>query len=102
MPFPGKVTELHAPGGPGIRLDTHLYSGYKIPSIYDSLIAKLIAHGRTRDEAIARMKRALEEFTIGGIRTTIPFHKRIMEDERFIKGDMHVGFLNSFQMPQQE
>lgn len=102
MPFPGTVTELHAPGGPGVRLDTHLYSGYKIPPIYDSLIAKLIAHGRTRDEAIARAKRALGELIIGGIKTTIPFHKRLLEDERFIKGDIHVGFLNSFQMPQQE
>jgi acetyl-CoA carboxylase biotin carboxylase subunit len=101
MPFPGTVTELHTPGGPGIRLDTHLYLGYKIPPIYDSLIAKLIASGRTRDEAISRMKRALNELVIGGIKTTIPFHKKMMDEEKFIKSDIHVGSLNSFQMPQQ-
>jgi len=81
-------------------LDSHLYVGYKVPPIYDSLVAKLIAHGRSRDEAISRMKRALDEFVIGGIKTTIPFHKKMMEEEKFVESDIHVGFLNSFQMQQ--
>ena len=98
MPSPGVITELHAPGGPGIRLDSHLYTGYKIPSLYDSLLAKLVAHGRTRDEAISRMKRALNEYNIGGVKTTIPFHKRVMDDERFHQGEVYVDFLNLFNM----
>ncbi|MBM3211202.1 acetyl-CoA carboxylase biotin carboxylase subunit, partial [Candidatus Poribacteria bacterium] len=100
MPFPGTISMFHVPGGPGIRLDSHLYVGYKVPPIYDSLVAKLIAHASSRDETIARMKRALDEFVIGGIKTTIPFHKKMMEEEKFIKSDIHVGFLNSFQMQQ--
>ncbi|MGQ9609385.1 MAG: acetyl-CoA carboxylase biotin carboxylase subunit [bacterium] len=98
MPNPGTVEDLRLPGGPGIRVDTHLYSGYRIPPFYDSLIAKLIAYGSTRNEAIYRMKRALDEFVIKGIKTTIPFHKRIMGDERFLRGETFIDFLNSFNM----
>ena len=98
MPSPGVIAQFHTPGGPGIRVDSHLYTGYKIPSLYDSLLAKLIAHGKTREEAISRMKRALSEFVIGGVKTTIPFHKKIMEDERFLHGDVNVDFLDSFYM----
>ncbi|HGJ67412.1 TPA: acetyl-CoA carboxylase biotin carboxylase subunit, partial [bacterium] len=83
MPFPGTVEDISFPGGPGVRLDTYLYSGYKIPPFYDSLIAKLITHGKDRPEALARMKRALDELKISGIKTTIPFHKLIMDDERY-------------------
>lgn len=100
MPCPGTVIDFRPPGGPGIRVDSHIYPGYKIPPLYDSLIAKLIAHGRTRDEAISRMKRALNEFIITGVKTTIPFHKKMMEDERFLRGEIHVGFLDSFSMPE--
>jgi len=98
MPCPGTITELHTPGGPGVRVDSHIYTGYTISPLYDSLLAKLITYGETREEAIARTKRALSEFTIGGIKTTIPFHKKVMEDERFLHGDVHVDFLNSFHM----
>jgi len=96
MPFPGTIDNFQTPGGPGIRLDTHIYNGYKIPPFYDSLIAKLITHGKDRNEAIARMRRALDEIVISGIKTTIPFHKKIMEDERFLRGDIYTNFLNSF------
>ncbi len=100
MPCPGVISDFHTPGGPGIRLDSHIYTGYKIPPLYDSLLAKLVAHGRTRDEAIARMSRALSEFSIAGVKTTIPFHKKVMEDERFLRGEVYVDFLNSFHMPE--
>ena len=98
MPSPGTITHLHTPGGPGIRMDSHIYAGYKIPPLYDSLLAKLIAHGGTREEAISRMKRALGETVITGVATTIPFHKKVMEDERFLRGEVYVDFLNSFHM----
>jgi len=98
MPSPGMIDDFHAPGGIGVRLDTHIYRGYKIPPFYDSLIAKLITHGKNRDEAISRMKRALDEIIISGIKTTIPFHKKILEDERFLRGEVYVNFLNSFSM----
>lgn len=98
MPSPGTITEFHAPGGQGVRVDSHIYTGYQVPPFYDSLLAKLITHGGTRDEAILRMKRALSEFTISGVKTTIPFHKRVMEDERFHQGEVYVDFLNSFHM----
>lgn len=98
MPSPGTITEFHAPGGQGVRVDSHIYTGYQVPPFYDSLLAKLITHGATRDEAILRMKRALSEFTISGVKTTIPFHKRVMEDERFHQGEVYVDFLNSFHM----
>jgi len=95
-PSPGEIKTLHVPGGPGVRFDSHIYAGYKIPPTYDSLIGKLITHGETREEAILRMQRALEELTIGGIATTIPFHLEILKDKIFQKGDFHTGFLNTF------
>lgn len=100
LPSPGTITEFHTPGGPGIRMDSHIYAGYKIPHIYDSLLAKLIAYGRTREEAISRMRRALSELVIDGVKTTIPFHKKVMDDERFLRGEVYVDFLRSFHMPE--
>jgi len=92
-PSPGIVSAFHIPGGPGVRVDTHLYAGYVIPPYYDSLIAKLITFGRDRDEAIVRLKRSLEEFVIEGVKTTIPFHLTILEDEDFLAGKMSTNFL---------
>jgi len=95
-PHPGLVTAFHAANGHGVRVDTHVYSGYRVPPYYDSMIAKLICKAQTREEAIAKMKRALDEFIIEGIKTTIPFHQQLMEDERFKKGDFDTSFMNSF------
>jgi acetyl-CoA carboxylase biotin carboxylase subunit len=92
-PCPGQVTEFYVPGGPGIRVDTHVYGGYVIPPYYDSMIAKLLAHGNTREEAIARMRRALDEFVIVGVATTIPFHARMMDDPDFLAGRFDTGTL---------
>jgi acetyl-CoA carboxylase, biotin carboxylase subunit len=92
-PCPGTVTEFYVPGGPGIRVDTHVYSGYVIPPYYDSMIAKLLAHGNTREEAIARMRRALEEFVVEGVATTIPFHSAMMRDPDFLSGRFDTGTL---------
>jgi acetyl-CoA carboxylase biotin carboxylase subunit len=86
LPCPGTITSFHTPGGHGIRVDTHAYAKYVIPPFYDSMIAKLIAHGKTREEAILKARRALEEFIIEGVETTIEFHKKILSDERFISG----------------
>jgi acetyl-CoA carboxylase biotin carboxylase subunit len=94
MPNPGKIEIVHFPGGPGIRIDTHIYSQYQIPPNYDSLVAKLIAHGRDRDEALARLRRALDEFIIEGVKTTIPFHRLLIDQEEFIKGEFDTGFLD--------
>jgi len=96
MPTPGKILVFHAPGGPGTRMDTHVYAGYEIPPYYDSLLGKLITHGKDREEAIVRMCRALDETIIEGIATTIPFHKAILNDEKFRNGQIHINFLNSF------
>jgi len=96
MPCPGKITALNIPGGPGIRVDTHVYQGYTIPPYYDSLIAKLIAWGRDRSEAIARMSRALDEFVIEGIKTTIPFHQKVLLLEQFISSDVHTKWVEEF------
>jgi len=93
IPSPGKITFLSLPGGPGVRVDTAIYSGYVIPSQYDSLIAKLIVHGKDREEAIARMRRSLDEFIIEGVKTTIPFHKKVMNNPDFIKGDFNTTFV---------
>lgn len=98
MPSPGKITELHKPGGHGIRVDTHVYAGYTIPPNYDSMIAKLIAVAQTREEAIAKMRRALKEFVIEGIKTTIPFHKQMMKEEAFLTGDYTTKFMDTFEM----
>ena len=94
---PGKITSFHAPGGPGVRVDTHAYAHYVIPPFYDSLIAKLITHGRTREEALVRMSRCLEEFVIEGIHTTIPFHQMVLEDHDFIEGNFDTKFVEKFQ-----
>ncbi|MEI8133914.1 MAG: acetyl-CoA carboxylase biotin carboxylase subunit [bacterium] len=96
-PSPGLITSFHAPGGYGIRLDSHAYSGYSIPPYYDSLVGKLIAFGADRTEAVDRMQSALEEFVIEGIHTTIPFHKALMRDERFRAGDFDTHFLETFE-----
>ena len=93
MPSPGRIVNYRAPGGPGIRVDTHVYAGYVIPPHYDSLIAKLISYGQDRQEAVARMKRALREFTINGVHTTIGLHERILEDSQFIEGKVHTKWL---------
>ncbi|WP_428608523.1 acetyl-CoA carboxylase biotin carboxylase subunit [Sedimenticola sp.] len=93
MPSPGDITHLHIPGGPGIRVDTHIYDGYRVPPHYDSMIGKLIAHGEDRNSAIARMKTALSEMVVDGIRTNIPLQQRIMLDEAFAKGGANIHYL---------
>jgi acetyl-CoA carboxylase biotin carboxylase subunit len=93
QPSPGKIQTFHPPGGPGVRLDTHVYSGYTVPPYYDSLLAKLICQGRTRDEAIARMRIALDSFIIEGVTTTIPFLGRVMQNDRFKAGEVDTKFL---------
>ena len=95
-PSPGRITVLNQPGGHGIRIDSHVYAGYTIPPYYDSMIAKIIATARTRKEAIDTMHRALTEYVIEGIKTTIPFHLQLMKDERFRSGDFNTKFLESF------
>jgi acetyl-CoA carboxylase biotin carboxylase subunit len=95
MPSPGKVSVFHPPGGPGIRLDSHLYSGYTVPSQYDSLIGKLIAHGQDRDTALARMRTALSEFVIDGIKTNIPLHERLCRDSAFLAGGTNIHYLEA-------
>ncbi|MCH8324958.1 MAG: ATP-grasp domain-containing protein, partial [Bacteroidetes bacterium] len=95
-PSPGLIQSLHFPGGYGIRIDSHIYHGYTIPPYYDSLIAKLIVWGKNREHAIMRGRRALEEFTVEGINTTIPFHLKILEDEKFLSGNFDTGFMDDF------
>ena len=97
-PSPGKITNLHAPGGHGVRIDTHVYSGYSIPPNYDSMIAKLITTAQTREEAINKMKRALDEFVIEGVKTTIPFHRQLMEEPDYVAGNYTTKFMESFKM----
>ena len=97
-PSPGKISTLHFPGGHGIRLDTHVYSGYTIPPHYDSMIAKLISTAQTREEAISKMKRALDEFIIEGIKTTIPFHSKLMQHPDYISGNYTTKFMEDFSM----
>lgn len=97
-PSPGKITTLHMPGGHGVRLDTHVYSGYTIPPNYDSMIAKLITTAQTREEAINKMKRALDEFVIEGIKTTIPFHRQLMDEPDYVAGNYTTKFMESFKM----
>ncbi len=93
-PSPGKITSFHSPKGHGVRVDTHVYSGYTVPPFYDSMIAKLICKAQTREECITKMERALDEFIIEGIKTTVPFHQLLMKNEDFRKGNFHTGFLN--------
>jgi acetyl-CoA carboxylase biotin carboxylase subunit len=95
-PSPGKITNLHFPGGHGVRIDSHVYTGYTIPPNYDSMIAKLIVSGQSREEVLTRMKRALQEFVIEGIKTTIPFHIKLMDDPGFKSGNFTTKYLESF------
>jgi len=94
-PCPGTITSLNTPGGPGIRVDTHIYAGYQIPPYYDSMLAKLIAHGHDRHEAIVRINRALEEMVVEGVKTTIPFHQRVLANPSFIAGEYDTFFMES-------
>ena len=98
MPSPGKITDYHCPGGHGVRIDAHAYAGYVIPPFYDSMISKLITVAQTREEAIAKMQRALDEYIIEGIKTTIPFHQKLMKDEKFRSGDFTTKFLEDWTM----
>jgi len=97
-PSPGRITSYHSPGGHGVRLDTHAYAGYMIPPHYDSMISKLIVVAQTREEAITKMERALDEYIIEGIKTTIPFHQKLMKDEKFREGDFTTKFMETFEM----
>jgi len=97
-PAPGKITTFHAPGGHGIRIDTHVYAGYAIPPNYDSMIAKLIVTAQTREEAISKMRRALDEFVIEGVKTTIPFHRQLMEHPDYLSGNYTTKFMEDFKM----
>ncbi len=97
-PAPGKITTFHAPGGHGVRIDTHVYAGYMIPPNYDSMIAKLITTAQTREEAISKMKRALDEFVIEGVKTTIPFHRQLMDHPDYIAGDYTTKFMEDFKI----
>ena len=97
-PSPGKITVLHQPGGHGVRIDSHVYAGYVIPPYYDSMIAKIITVARTREEAINTMSRALSEYVIEGVKTTIPFHQQLMKHEDFISGNFTTKFLETFKM----
>jgi len=101
-PSPGVITTLHAPGGHGVRLDTHVYAGYAIPPNYDSMIAKLITTAQTREEAINKMKRALDEFVIEGIKTTIPFHRQLMDHPDYLAGNYTTKFMEDFVMEKQD
>jgi acetyl-CoA carboxylase, biotin carboxylase subunit len=96
LPTPGRVTAYHAPGGPGVRIDSALYAGYMVPPYYDSMVAKLIVHAPTRDDAINRLRRSLEEFVVVGIQTTIPLHQRIVDDPAFQSGDYTIHWLEGF------
>ena len=96
-PSPGKITEYHEPGGHGLRIDTHVYAGYTIPPYYDSMISKLITVAQTREEAIKKMRRALDEYIVEGIKTTIPFHIKLMKDENFVKGEFTTNFMDTFE-----
>ena len=101
-PSPGKITSFHSPKGHGVRVDTHVYAGYTVPPFYDSLIAKLICKAHTREDCIKKMKRALDEFIVEGIKTTIPFHRALMDDERFLSGKYDTGFLEEFVLEKPE
>jgi acetyl-CoA carboxylase biotin carboxylase subunit len=97
-PSPGKIVQYHSPGGHGVRIDTHVYAGYSIPPHYDSMISKLIVVAQTREEAILKMKRALDEYIIEGVKTTIPFHQKLMENSEFNSGNFTTKFMESFEM----
>ena len=93
MPSPGTITQFHAPGGPGVRVDSHIYNGYVVPPYYDSMIGKLIVHGETRKNAMARMLSALNEMIIDGIKTNIPLHQDILKDSAFLAGGVNIHYL---------
>jgi|ERR1051325_6236729 acetyl-CoA carboxylase biotin carboxylase subunit len=97
-PNPGKIRELHFPGGPGVRIDTHVYRDYVVPPHYDSLLAKLVIRGKDRSETLARARRALEQFVIEGVKTSIPLHRAIVNNEKFIKGDFSTRFMDNFSL----
>jgi acetyl-CoA carboxylase biotin carboxylase subunit len=97
-PNPGKIRELHIPGGPGVRVDTHIYRDYVVPPHYDSLLAKLVVRGKDRLEAIARGRRALEQFVVEGVKTSIPLHRAILNNEQFIRGDLSTRFMDKFSL----
>jgi len=97
-PSPGHITSFHSPKGHGVRVDTHAYAGYSVPPYYDSMIAKLICKAETREECIKKMQRALDEFIIEGIKTTVPFHQQLMKDERFKSGNVTTKFLEDFEL----
>jgi acetyl-CoA carboxylase biotin carboxylase subunit len=97
-PSPGVITVLHTPGGHGVRVDSHIYAGYSIPPFYDSMIAKIIAVAQTREEAICTMERALSEYVIEGVKTTLPFHQQLMKDEKFKQGDFTTKFIETFKL----
>jgi acetyl-CoA carboxylase biotin carboxylase subunit len=101
-PSPGRILSFHSPKGHGVRVDTHVYGGYTIPPYYDSMIAKLIVRAQTREECITKMERALDEFIIEGIKTTVPFHQRLMRNENFRKGDFNTGFLNTWDFKKEQ
>ena len=96
VPSPGVVTDYHAPGGLGVRVDSGLYAGYRVPPHYDSLVAKLIVHGQTRNECLMRLRRALEEFVVAGVNTTIPLHQRLIGESDFINGDYDIHWLERY------
>ena len=95
-PSPGKITSFHTPKGYGVRVDTHAYAGYTVPPYYDSMIAKLICRAHTREEVLAKMNRSLDEFIVEGVKTTVPFHQLLMDNEDFKKGKYNTGFLNTW------
>jgi acetyl-CoA carboxylase biotin carboxylase subunit len=101
-PSPGTITDFHMPGGFGVRCDTHAYAGYAIPPYYDSLIAKLVIFAQTREGAVRKMASALDEFVIQGIKTTIPFHRQVMRNEKFQSGKFDTSFLETFQFQAEE
>jgi acetyl-CoA carboxylase biotin carboxylase subunit len=93
IPSPGEITRLHMPGGPGIRVDSHIYQGYRVPPYYDSLIAKVIAHGDHRASALARMRQALREIVVAGIKSNVSLHQRMLDDDGFVAGGMDIHYL---------
>jgi len=97
-PSPGKIRELHLPGGPGVRVDTHIYRDYVVPPHYDSLLAKLIVRGKNREDTLARGRRALEQFVVEGVKTTIPLHRAILNNDKFIRGDISTRFMDKFSL----
>jgi acetyl-CoA carboxylase, biotin carboxylase subunit len=95
VPSPGRITRFHVPGGPGIRVDSHVYADYFVPPYYDSLIAKIIAHGDTREQAFARMRTALSEMVVEGIQTNLPLHQELLNDAAFVRGGTSIHFLEA-------